>query len=439
MKEEHLLLLSGIWKFINQVVLIDYIIIIQGGDFLRKVDIRSKCRVNSNREMDTFVGLRCNDGDISINFPLGYHISEDDNELRKDIMLLLTTLSANTERKESEILKQGNAFDEVEFPLQSYMYLIKDFFVRGYYKEQEVLYKVAKSGKINWNRTIKTQKPYVQDMDVFYLDFVTKKNSVKENELITLIHEYCVYESFERIGWLYTEMMPKKPVIVKQERLFRSVLKDKIANTFNDKNRMLFRHMLAIIDFVGDKDSDKNYRYGTYRFEYIWEKMIDKVFGVENKADYFPKTTWYVNGSKYDNASLEPDTIMLYGTDVYVLDAKYYKYGVTGKTWDLPESTSINKQITYGEYIAKEDKFKKKHGENMKVYNAFLMPFDSLKSKYPDNANMLKVGEAVSNWKDNTEEYQKIQGILIDVKTLMSINVRQEMKEIEKLAKLIQN
>ena len=46
---------------------------------MRKVDIRSKCRVNSNREMDTFVGLRCNDGDISINFPLGYHISEDDN------------------------------------------------------------------------------------------------------------------------------------------------------------------------------------------------------------------------------------------------------------------------------------------------------------------------------------------------------------------------
>ena len=52
---------------------------------------------------------------------------------------------------------------------------------------------------------------------------------------------------------------------------------------------------------------------------------------------------------------------------------------------------------------------------------------------------MLKVGGAVSNWKDNTEEYQKIQGILIDVKTLMSINVRQEMKEIEKLAKLIEN
>jgi len=134
---------------------------------LREIDIKSKCRVNSNREMDTFVGLRCNDGDISINFPMGYHISEDNKELRRDILLLFATLAANTERRESELLGHGSSFDEVEFPLQSYMYLIKDFFARGYYREQEVSYKVAKTGKINWNRTIKTQRPYVQDTDVF--------------------------------------------------------------------------------------------------------------------------------------------------------------------------------------------------------------------------------------------------------------------------------
>ena len=109
------------------------------------------------------------------------------------------------------------------------------------------------------------------------------------------------------------------------------------------ENRMLFRCMLARVDFEGDKDSDKNYRYGTYCFEYVWEKMNDKMFGIENKVDYFPKTIWYVNGDRYDSASLEPDTIMLYGSSVYILDAKYYKYGVTGKAWGLPESTSINK------------------------------------------------------------------------------------------------
>ena len=243
---------------------------------MRKVDIRSKCRVNSNREMDTFVGLRCNDGDISINFPLGYHISEDDNELRKDIILLLTTLSANTERKESEILKQGNAFDEVEFPLQSYMYLIKDFFVRGYYKEQEVLYKVAKSGKINWNRTIKTQKPYVQDMDVFYLDFVTKKNSVKENELITLIHEYCVYESFERIGWLYTEMMPKNISKADGIRILLEELEIPLKNTYAFGDGPNDMEMLQYVEYgtaMGNAETQV-LETAKYRTEGMWEDGI---------------------------------------------------------------------------------------------------------------------------------------------------------------------
>lgn len=56
-------------------------------------------------------------------FPIGYHISEDDNELRKDIMLLFTTLSANTKRKESDVLRQGNAFDEMEFRC-SHIYIL---------------------------------------------------------------------------------------------------------------------------------------------------------------------------------------------------------------------------------------------------------------------------------------------------------------------------
>ena len=40
----------------------------------------------------------------------------------------------------------------------------------------------------------------------------------------------------------------------------------------------------------------------------------------------------------------------------------------------------------------------------MRVYNAFLMPFDSLKRKCPDNSQMLKIGEAISNWKDKFQK-----------------------------------
>lgn len=404
---------------------------------MQETDIRSRCKINSNREMDTFVGLRCDDGDISINFPLGFQISEKNKDLRKDIMLLFATLAANTERKDSEILGLSNRFDDVEFPLQSYLYIIKDFFARGYYREREILYGRGKTGKINWNRTIKTQQPYVQDYEVFYLDFIAKTNVIKDNEWITLIHEYCVYESFERIGWLFTGLMPKKPRIAKKEKVFKPILKEKMLHTFNDRNRSLFKHMLAIINYQGDKDADKNYRYGTYRFEYVWEKMINQVFGIENKSAYFPKTAWNINGEKFDNASLEPDAIMVYRNNVYILDAKYYKYGVTGEIKDLPGSASINKQITYGEYVAGEEKFKEIHGKDMKVFNAFLMPYDSLKSECTGDLDMVRIGEAFGSWKDNSEMYQKIQGILIDVKSLMSIHVKQDAKEIKKLAGLI--
>lgn len=404
---------------------------------LKETDIREKCSVQSNRDAETFVGLMCDHGDIQIFFPLGYHIAEDAKGLRRDILQLFAVLAANTRRKDSEIAVRGDRDDEVDFPLLSYLYLIKDYFARGYYREREFSCRRAKKGKIDWNRTIKTIKPCVQDNDVFYLDFVTRKNEIKENEWITLIHEYCVYESFARAGWLFTDSMPKKPRIVKKEKLFRALLHDKLSHTFNDRNRTLFSHMLAIVDYRGDKDADKNYRYGTYRFEYVWEKMIDKVFGIGKKEDYFPKTAWHVDGKRHDNAFLEPDTVMIYRDDVYLLDAKYYKYGVTCRAWDLPGSASIEKQITYGEYVAEEKKFRERHGENMNVFNAFLMPFDSLQGKYAGGPAMIKIGEAISDWKTNAKEYEKIRGILIDVKMLMNLNVRQDENVIKKMAELI--
>ncbi|MBY6915760.1 LlaJI family restriction endonuclease [Clostridium botulinum] len=401
------------------------------------VDIRDKCFVNTNYDNDTFVGIKCINGNISINFPLGFNISGDNTELRKDIILLISTLAANTKRKQSEILGQIRKYEETDFPIQAYMFIISDYYVRGYYKEREVQHAVSKNGKINWNRTIKTQKPYVQGNEVYYLDFVTKKNTINENELITLVHEYCVYNSFEKIGWLFTKNMPAKPKIKFNRKLFISVIKDKISCTFNDRNRVLFNNMLAIINYKGDAHASKNYKYGTYRFEYVWEKMIDKVFGIENKSDYFPKTIWTIKNKKHNNASLEPDTIMLLNNNVYVIDAKYYKYGETGKPSDLPESTSINKQITYGEYISEEEKFRKIHGENMRVYNSFIMPFNAQKRRYSTENEFLYIGEAISSWKKNNKSYDRIQGILVDIKYLMKINVRQEESAIYKLAEII--
>ena len=108
--------------------------------------IRKRCHVNTNYDVDTFVGIRCTDGDISVNFPLGFHVSEGEKELRRDILLLLTTLSLIVEKEDSTIMKVTQNFDSNGFPIQAYLYVISDYYNRGYYKEREIQYQINNRG-----------------------------------------------------------------------------------------------------------------------------------------------------------------------------------------------------------------------------------------------------------------------------------------------------
>ena len=396
-----------------------------------------RCHVNTNIENDMFVGILKREDYYEVDFPLGYHFNSDEKGLRKDILSLINILEKYSDRRESEIYGGLKNNDVGGIPVQAYLYLIKDFFERGYYKEREKHYQVAKCGKISWRKTIKTQKSVIQDNEAYYLNFVVKNNNMNENELITLVHKYCVYQSFDKFGWLFTSYVPEKPRIGLTNKMMISVVMNKLQNTFTDQNKQLFKNMLATLKKLDDEDQ-KEFRYGTYKFEYVWEKMIDKVFGISQKVDYFPKTTWSLAGGKlHDNAFLEPDSIMLYAGKVYVLDSKYYKYGWSGAPGHLPQSTSINKQITYGEYIANADKFTK-NGKRPAVYNAFLMPYDSKGKKFPTEKPIHYIGTATSDWKSGSEKYENVIGLLIDMKYLMELKGRQDMSEISQLAALIE-
>ena len=143
---------------------------------MERFSIRDKCRVNTNWDEDTFVGLKCENGDISINFPLGFDVAEDDKELRKDILLLINTIRSTTSKKDSTVIEGHKEYNTTEFPVQAYMIVIYDFYARGYYKERELKYCVSKRGKIDWGKTIKTQKAYMQNEQAYYLDFVILYN-----------------------------------------------------------------------------------------------------------------------------------------------------------------------------------------------------------------------------------------------------------------------
>ena len=400
------------------------------------------CRNVTNTDGDSFVGIRFDwnkdnsNFDIIITFPLGYRIAQDNETVRDDILTLISTLQANEDKKAPLFNQDDNsAAKNYSFPMQAYIDIMYDYLDRGgYYVEQDEIYISSNSGRVNWNRTIRHESPIVQKNGLVYLTMQVRRHNETDRNLITEISKYCVYESFLKLGWLYKYGLPPKPTTAFNKNLFLSVLREKLSITHKDRDKRLIQNMIDIILFL-DKlpQQEQSFNFGTNRFEYIWERLIDSVFGVKNKDDYFPKSTWqlFFNDSK-NNSCLQPDTI-LKADDFIVLDAKYYRYGETALPIHLPHSASINKQITYGEHIFEN------HKDEGEVYNAFLMPFNKNHHIFSTPSNYSTIGIAKSEWKKNDKPHELVLGVLVDVKHLMSVKVKPNHNEIHELSEIISN
>lgn len=396
-------------------------------DICREVDIYSD---------DSFVGIRYKRNGIEVVFPMGYEIGEDDDTVRRNILTLLYILSEFTEKAEADNKLQSQ-LNKSGFPVFSYIYLIRDFLANGLYVEKENNYTTAKRGKINWGKTIKTQKAYPSQGSLVYLDYIVKNSTINQNELITLVHEACLYRCFERIGWLYTSYKPPKPRLEFDKKFFETIVIQGISKTYNDKKRALFGHMLNVIREESNEDLLEDFTYGTYRFEYVWEKMIDHMFGIIDKDKYFPHSNWHILNGNKENSALEPDTIMIKDGIAYILDAKYYRYGVTNQPKHLPATSSISKQIIYAEYI--EDKeMTDNDGRKLKTYNAFILPFSKNGKYFKTDRNYKYIGYADADWKSHFDhDYEHVEGILMDINYLMENCSRQKQSDIDELAELI--
>ena len=405
-------------------------------------DLFARCHVNKNDDGDRFVGIKADSDNAMVYFPLGYQLPENEQELRQDILHLISVLAEFTNRKDRVLAMQKFAAPQsVDFPINAYMEVISYFMEQnGYYSEKEPVFRNGDRGKIDWMRTLRTKKPLIQSNGTpAYTEYTVRCSSPNDKNLITQIHKFCVYESFSKLGWLFTPYLPGRPTIRRNDKEFLYVLRSKLSNTFNDKDKRLFSSMIAMIEYLDAKSEEKQFYFGTDHFENVWEKLIDRVFGVRDKHAYFPRTRWTLKtGKTRTNAALEPDSIMLHDGKIYVLDAKYYKFGLTGNPKDLPESSSINKQITYGEYIHTQRRFREMHGEDVVVYNAFVMPFNSDNNFFGTNDIYANIGEATGDWKSTGHEYEKVQGILVDIRYLMHHYTGKPKNQILRLAQSIE-
>lgn len=387
--------------------------------------IREHCHINQNGDGDRFVGVKADSNNAMIYFPMGYELPSQDDELRRDIKNLFQVLATFTEKTDRVLeMDKFTAPQSVDFPIQAYLNVINYYLDHNgnYYTETESTYKVDKRGKTDWGRTLKTQTPMVQGKSFLYLNQVVRVSTPDMNRLITRIHRYCVFESFERIGWIYTTNTPEQPDITFDKNMFIATLNAKLSSTNNDNDKTLFRSMIAMIEFRDSQTIDKQFYFGTDRFETVWERLIDKVFGVPNKDAYFPHGLWTERFGKNRGkpaSALEPDTIMIYGEKFYVLDAKYYRYGILPKYGPglLPQSSDINKQITYGQFVKNQ-----RTPSGSQVFNAFIMPYNRAKNDFGISSLFGNVAEAVGDWVDHPRDpeiYERVQGIVFDTRYLL--------------------
>lgn len=395
--------------------------------------LKEYCEVCNSFD-DGFIGLRFIDGVPRISFPRGYRKSEEDDDVRKDIISLLMILHKFTEKREGLSKNELQGEENTVFPILSYQYIIYDFLSNGYYTEKDVEYKTGNRGKVNWKRTIQKINPMVDDGNVVYLDFVVKK-SITKADIITRIHEYCVYESFSKLGWLFFNSLytPRKPSIRLNKKMFLTELNDALSNTYNNSKKMLFSCMIDIINQVDEKTGFSDVSYGVNKFEHVWEKLIDYVFGEENKSDYFPHGHYTIvkNGEYVKSSALEPDTIMKIGDRLFILDSKYYKYGIIDNPSFLPPTSSIHKQITYGEFVAE-----KQFTDKDKIYNAFILPYES-----KDGEVYKFVSVATGDWinyNKYTLNYNYVLAVLVDTKYIMDTYSRHNLEEIYKMSMFIE-
>lgn len=407
--------------------------------------LENTCVYDAKLFGEEFVGIRIEDDNPRVYFPIGYRKPNTEKEQRKDILNLISVLSSCGKKSNSPQTKSDN--NDRAFPIHAYIGVFTYFINYGYFTELESVYKSGKSGKIDWCRTIKEIHPLVSKKSVVYLDYIVKKTRVNEDNLITEIHKYCVYESYQKIGCLFCSIKPEKPSVKFNKSLFTSVLLSKISNSFNERHLVLFRQMLDIIRFMSKNKSTKDSFFGTREFEYVWENLIDRVYGIsaDEKKNFYPSTRWHLDGQgefdvdqELEKSALRPDTIMLYpnnaNPNVFILDAKYYRYGVDSKKIFLPGSSSVNKQLTYAEFVESLENYKEST-----IYNAFIMPYNANLPNGRIDLSPKKIGFATGNWKTSGKTHEKIYGILLDVKSIMHQHSRLSTKDMETLAKLIEN
>lgn len=329
----------------------------------------------------------------------------------------------------------------------AYLWIINDYLTYGRYENREKVYQHGARGKIDWKKTLHTN-PAISKGNIVYTDIISEKKSQVDN-LLTEIYFFCVKRSVDALGWLYGIEFDANSVDYERcynKKLYLATINTELSHTFDDTKKTRLQNMKNVITGLDDDITQtREIVYGVDSYEYVYERMIDSMFSnIEDIKDFYPTAEWdlVVENKPKESSKLRPDTVLEQKKEngrknLYILDAKYYRYGTTFSTKHIPETTSIQKQITYGEYVKMI-----KTGQYDEIYSAFVMPYSKNTNIYKDkfNKDIEFVGIARAKWIDDAvETNRKIAGILVDTRFLINNWVKKNPDHINDLIEVIEN
>lgn len=384
---------------------------------------KKKFNIIGVENANDFVGLKITEKEVELYIPRMFRAGTNEDPNVEDIVLFLKSFSIAKTLEEGDE-KQGEDKGNI-WPIDSYLWIIKDYLENGYYYNREKIYRNDRKGKIDWKKTLRTV-PIYSNGNLIYDKLVTSSMSAS-NDKVAQIYRICLKHSVNKIGWLFSFNFH---VDVKQyysNAEMVHIIKKELSATFDDIKRLRFRHMLKILENIEtDNALSNDYVYGIKNYYYVFEQMVDIFFqGIkgEEKKKYYPSGYWQLNNlASVEASSLRPDTIYKKDDETFIIDAKMYQYGATHDINDLPQTESMQKQITYGDYVYNvlDDK---------KVRNVFILPYNKKNEKFVNDPNIEKIvdenlvyiGKAFVDWRNNEARYDHdfIYTFMIDFNYLL--------------------
>ncbi len=373
---------------------------------------------------NSFVGIKIKNDRIDFYYPESYCIStiNDKRAFRNDVIAILKSLSLAKTHSDKRDKTRSSFYNENSPAIMSYLWIINDYLSNGIYVNREKETKKNQHGKINWSKTLKTE-PIISNNSLIFKDFIVETKSEYDN-VIVAAYRYCVKQSIKMVGWLFSglnqniiECFPFNKTV---KKLYVVALKKELDKTFDDLKKIRLTHMLKIIEGINEDENTEELIYGVDNYEYVFERMINQIFGNQKSLEKFePKANWYLlhnNFKKEPSSKMRPDTVLIQNDTAYILDSKYYRFGITGKSEDLPETTSIQKQITYGDYIKNNHSLKISN-----IRNGFILPYNKNNNPFYSSETIHYVGYSLAESKQNQiEDYNAVHAFLIDLKFVVN-------------------